>query len=951
MLNYHYKNYDDTFFFFMLQSIGVHKPHLSETKDMHNFMSMPEFTGLSRNLEHSSSDDTLNALDRYLRPTPPLEKMLTPVEERPAAEYDREHSSLSDEEGEQDIVPSSSDKLDGSMFSRSMSGHSYPPTWMVGEDSERNSARDSTSILSSGYETPPRSILNSTNSMDISEIGQAQSMEEPLENHEEKASSQGSDDSSTFSESAPTTHYGRGGSNYNQVLSPQGSGSFSFSSAEGTPVRTMSETRKTHPARQGEARKVLASSFSDSTTHSRRSRPRSSPHSSNHSSVSRLTLSSQSSLGEDVLNPDATERRSRYQKKYGKYEKYERHEKRERSLSLDTSPQFERKNLESPNDGEILRESTQDSNGTLTDGNLETAAETLTEVELSSSHSVASMDSFYQNVNGQAPVVSGNEQKQRRLSSERELAPEGTGKDEVSGKVQRILDSTGFDDTNATVYKSISGESGQSSTSNNDGPDSSKPASYKLVFDSRDSMLTDSLNEDYTSSRVVATSPQHRPTLPPKQHKRSSSLQGKSSSSSVDRHSRATSEGSEPSVGSPAHVELIIEDGKPARLYGESVTSPIRMSIDVAPEDDLGPGVLRDSEDDEDDDSVHEFERSGSASNAPRSLEGPSFSRFARVPVHVRSTESKSHTRSAENPLYDPGSSLRQRACSLNDLDEVSSSQEESSEDSRNKRATSEITNDDPYLIPVPSVSSLRLSPPEGLPQSSSATDLQSSVDDDLEPIRDKAFGGSLRLEKKPKKGKGFVSTALRVLKITSSPSGEGKRSQGKGSRNEKGRLESGGSRENTASPAEYLTPNPTPRPYEEVRRMRMMSPEVMATHDDDCPSVGMRRSHSSDDILDQSSDIDSSIDATKVGPVYIVPEPTKTKRRKFLGFQTKSKSRSKGKERSESPVVLVDVQPRTRRVSVEPIFNPSSSNGTGPLDANQQKSPKFKRRRLPHFV
>lgn len=132
---------------------------------------------------------------------------------------------------------------------------------------------------------------------------------------------------------------------------------------------------------------------------------------------------------------------------------------------------------------------------------------------------------------------------------------------------------------------------------------------------------------------------------------------------------------------------------------------------------------------------------------------------------------------------------------------------------------------------------------------------------------------------------------------------------------------------------------------------MRMMSPEVMAVQDDP-PPKSMRRSQSSDDILDHSGDsfTDDSDVATKVGPVYVIPEPTKSKRRRFLGFQSKTKDRSKSRESSQSPVVLVDIQRNTRRVSVEPIMNPST-NGNGTLEVSQQKSPKSKRRRLPHFV
>ena len=927
---------------------------------------MPAFSNLppdisSGSLEHSASDDTLMALGRYLRPSPnpnPLEKMLTPVEERPAAEYEREHSSLSDEGDQLDIVPTSSDKLDGTIFTRSLSGHSYPSgTWLVGEmDLERSNNRDNTSILSSEYSTPPRPILNSTNSMDITEISQAQNMEDlakALENHEEKGSSQGSDDSSMFSESV---HYNRG-SAFNNVASPQGSGSFSFSSAEGTPVRTMSETRKKDRSRHTEptSRKHLVSSVSDSTT-SRNAQPRWSPHSSTRSSVSGVTLSSQSSLGEEGTSSDASDKRSKIQKRYAKYERYER---RERSQSFDVSPERKKEVAELlSNDSEPPQRLTQDSNGTLTDGNLDTTTEILTEVELSSSHSVTSTDSFYQNMNGQTPVIGKKEQQ----SPENER--EG-GVSDLVHDIQKTLDS-GTDDTNSPVNKNI----GHSICADDDVPfsDGSNPPSYKLVFASRDSMLTDSpdtdsLNDDYVNTKTSLALVQQAYKPDGQQSKHSPIL---------ERQSRATSEESEASIGSPAHVELIIEDGKPARLYNKHMSPTISISNEDDDALDFGPEISRASDiddDDDDDDSVHEFERSGSSATptAPRSLEGPGFSRYARVPI--RSTESKSHVRAVDNPLYDTGSNLRQqRACSLNDLDEASSGEEKREQDTRSRRAISETRTQRKALTASLPRSTKRSSNSgdavagngdKKLPQSSSATDLLADCSSGAELVKvrelDRPLGGSLRLEKKSKKGKGFVSKlkpALRVLKITPSSSVESKKLRGKDSRIEKAYVQE----EEEESRGRHQL---VPRPYEEVRRMRMMSPEVMPVEDDP-PHTSIRRSKSSDDILDRSTDdlTDSFTEPTKVGEIVVIPEATKPKRRRFLKFQhkkssSKDSSKSRDREASKSPAVLVDVQSRTRRVSVEPIMNPTaSSNGNGPLEGvSQQKSPKSKRRRLPHFV
>ena len=899
------------------------------------------------------SDDTLTALSRYLRPSSnqnPLEKMLTPVEERPAAEYERDHSPLSDE-GEQDvIVPTSSDKLDSAIFSRTLSsGLSYhTTTWLVGEmDLDRGSNRDNSSILSSGYGTPPRPILNSTNSVDIAEISQAENLEDlakALENHEEKGSSQGSDDSSAFSDSA---HYNQR-SGFNNVASPQGSGSFSFSSAEGTPVRTMSETRKkrhTEPTRG--RKKHLVGSVSDSTT-LRNPHARWSPHSSTRSSMSGVTVSSQSSLGEEGTGSDASDKRAKLKKMYAKYERYER---RERSQSLDVTQERKREVVDMvSSDNEPTQRLTQDSNGTLTDGNLESMTETLTEVELSSLHSVTSTDSFYQNMNGQSSTagksdISPNPDKTRDDGEE-----ESDRKNGVLD-LMHVIPKTperSIDGASSPVSKSVEDDASPS--------DGSKPSSYTLVFTSRDSVLTDSpdtdsLNEDYVNSKTSLTGIQQASKLEDDQKNAPSSI--------LERESRATSEESESSVGSPAHVELIIEDGKPARLYKHTSSPPIVISHGGALDFILDSTRASDNDDGDDENSIHEFERSGASATptAPRSLEGPSFSRYARVPI--RSTESKPHIRLHDSPLCDTGSNLRQRACSLNDLDEPCSDEE--GEDGAKSERRISATECEKSLTPtVPrstrsSNSGGRASEVRRLSQSFSAMNLLASSceGDVLLKAQDKRFGGSLRLEKKPKKGKGFVSRlkpALRVFKITPNSSVDSKKEHRKVSQIERAYLPD----EEGRDYGDHLVP----RPYEEMRRMRMMSPEVMPVEDAP-PTNLIRRSRSTDDILDHSADdlTDISTHSTEVGPIFVIPEPAKPKRR-FLGFQskkfsTKESSKKRDRERSRSPVVLVGVQSRSRRVSIEPIMTPTSSaNGNGPFDDNsQQKSPKSKRRRLPHFV
>ena len=249
--------------------------------------------------------------------TPPMEKMLTPVQEKSVENY----SDSSDEDEGDNIMLSGSRKIDGQPLSRSESGLSNPISWTLFEaDSEVSSLRDSISILSEGEESMSRSFRTSGYS-NGSGGDQKNSKEElceqaHLQNH--KGFSQGSDD------------YNSNGV-FNSPTSPQGPIDF-FSSSEGTPVRTVYSETNQKPV-------------SDSTVTLRADI-------STHSSTSHTT-SSQGSYSEDFESPDSTLKQANRASMYEKYERY-----RLANSTSENEPTIEQ--------SQDSTQSTQDSAGTLT---------------------------------------------------------------------------------------------------------------------------------------------------------------------------------------------------------------------------------------------------------------------------------------------------------------------------------------------------------------------------------------------------------------------------------------------------------------------------------------------------------------------------------------------------------------------------------------------------------
>lgn len=124
------------------------------------------------------------------------------------------------------------------------------------------------------------------------------------------------------------------------------------------------------------------------------------------------------------------------------------------------------------------------------------------------------------------------------------------------------------------------------------------------------------------------------------------------------------------------------------------------------------------------------------------------------------------------------------------------------------------------------------------------------------------------------------------------------------------------------------------------------MSPEaVVATHLSSS-AKNLRRSQSSEDILECSSEAKAKDDeegdnngATKIGSLVVIPEPKYKSRGKFLDkLKGKRGGKGGGASREGSPVVLTKGH---HSVSM-PAFS----------DSSEFKSPKNKKRhRIPHFV
>ena len=519
--------------------------------------------------------------------TPPMEKMLTPVQEKSVENY----SDSSDDD--RDIMLSGSQKIDGQPLSRSESGLSNPSiSWTLFEaDSEVSSLRDSISILSEGDSDPlSRSFRAPGYSMNGSGGDRKCSKEElceqaHLQNH--KGFSQGSDDySSAFAENSNGV--------FNSPTSPQGPIDF-FSSNEGTPVRVMFHS---------EARPDLRKPVNDSTVTLR-------ANASTHSSTSHATTSSQGSFSEDFESPDSTLKPSNRASVYEKYERY-----RLANSVSDNEPAIEQ--------SQDSTHSTQDSAGTLT-------GSTPSEIDETPPTDPQEQDGHHKSRDMFGKVKNKRDEQWESLRDMQKQLDSG-------------IDERGSPDTRSEKSNSLKRSSLPEVITTHGSKQFSEPGS----FNSRESGLADSpdsesfltelppLNVNGPHSHtdmpslvthVLRSPTEQQPT--PEAYEVSIECATPDVASSRERRSRS----SEPGLGNPARkvsdVEIVISDGE-------------RPSVSLS-KNNLG--ISQESIDDsEDEEYLSDLNQS---TTAPRSLESPMFSSIARNPIQ-RHTKSVDNPDSAE---------------------------------------------------------------------------------------------------------------------------------------------------------------------------------------------------------------------------------------------------------------------------------------------------------------
>lgn len=865
--------------------------------------------------------DTLSALGRLLQApthTPPIEKMLTPVEEK---QFETDSSS-SDDDDDGPILTSLSHKLDGITMSRSESGLSNPGiSWTLFDvDSEVSSLRDSVSLLSDGDDTLPRGYRTSVHSVNGIHDNKHSLDDRPnilgeQEDIEHKDSSQGSDDSSAFTENS----HGLFMSGIFPSSPPGSLGSFS-SSAEGTPVQILSESH---------GRQDISSRLFDSVSPSHRRRVHVEPPSMHSRSSSRSqhtstqsSETSQGSVSEVFESPDSTLKSS----KYSRYERYERYSQtNSQDLLTETGSNRDPDVELTIEQSQSSTHSTEGSIGTLTD-----------DIHPEDENKKVSVDdqNHVPNESDKGTLYQNGDILMKREDSESKTKTNQQSEHwELLKDIQKQLDS-GIDERGSPDTRSDKSSSLQRSYL----PDvinlCHKRLSHPISFNSRESGLADSPDPESLLGEPHSLNGLHSHHEPQAisvadtaicdefkpQHQFSDCREDNPQEyevprpkpqyiSSRDRRSKS----SEPDIGYPrSHVEVMIP------CAGENPTLVQQKDL-YDSNDSLGSS--------ESGRFLPDFNLPPSTS-APRNFESPRFSNIARNPIRL--AESK-HTRTSENPLYE-ASDRRPRSSS------------EGPPSLPEKPRTSLSPQHEPIhrvVLKTRSIASTSPTHSTSISRSTSGSDVSShsklalSKSLDASPSTERKIGASPSSSLKKKKwGKRLQKTfkpALRVLKITPSSAVTVNSQNDQDSVCRDIHLSSRSPDSSSPSPAEI-----------EVGRVRMISPETVPTSPSTNLTRAMRRSQSFDDILGTSNiRVDSEPASLKVGSIRVLPETkTKSKKSKFFSSFQGNKSKTKS-QRSESPAVLVEVRKKKQ-----------SGDMLAPAGDVSTKSPKTKKRsRLPHFV
>lgn len=847
-------------------------PNLGEVRDHHVSTSLPLFSSPASFPNNVASDDySLSNLGRYLRASSgtPMEKMLTPVEERPT-EVEEGANPFSDDDEIEDnphIVALSSQKIDGVTTSRSGSGLSNPgASW---GDSEVSSTKDSMSILSGGDGGERQGGDRSTEE-GLSMLGRSSQQE----NAKDILSQSSEEECSIFGKMASSAEE-------TQIAdSSQRHDVFT----DHTPTRSLPPKRNS--LRDGEG---------------------GSQHSSPLSSTSRATVSSQSSYSE-ITGDDypVGEQRQRKFSVTGKYARYEAY--RSVRVAKNDPPVGEVRDLDATSGSQS---STQESVVTIIDEH-----NVLDEID------VGGGDTGGKDGGGRCHREEGGEP-----------ISEGVSAQLLDQKLSDIKDSlkhcdSGIDETpdaNKTFKDGIRRFSVPPSSSEEGVMMMSDPLPLsRTLVASRESGLADSPDpetfaDEISMLKVARPRPLHQSADNTPTHHRL----------------RAGKQGSDHVCDTTIEIELCVPP--------QGSECAVDMLAAAGEKEEEGTGVRMGRSK-----SGKNYERPRSV---PRSLENPSFSRYARTPIRDR--ESK-FLRSGEfHEAQEVSGPLKYRSASMDRISsassfsaEVSATERPPSTMSTSKSAAVLVPTQEPQRQPVPVQAknihpnqrfcvNPELSPPS--PSSPSATQL--NLHPDLY-CPTSSPSDSPTTPQKHRRGKRIIDKlkpALRVFRIASNDN--------------LGPLpvlrDPPQEADEQKTPPTPSTPDSSaessPLALTSRRRVRMVSPEAVATCMASSGRDILRRSQSSEDILDSRGRAGEEEEeegaeggaAPVVGSLMVIPEP-KYKRGRLFG---KFKGKKNLKRGESAPVVLTKYGYRSM----------SGSSFSAATESSEQK--RNKKHRIPHFV
>lgn len=970
----------------------------------------------------------------------PLEKMLTPVEEH------EDHDPFSDDDDDDDddelggdttIICSTSSKIDGGGValggsdSRPTSGMSNPGvTWIV--DSETSSLKDSVSILSGGEGQGGKVSILGEEGVGVA-VGGAESRKGGSESSEESAHA-----FSMGTVRALLDHVSSPSSSTSPPLAPA-------SAAEDTPPggRSGPHDITTHQQQQQQQRS-RHDVFTDSTSSSSSHRPlvkRNSHTTGSQSSsplgstTSHAPLSSQSSYSEPGAGGGEDGSEANKPRKYSVSDKYAKYEAYRRSIAMEAR-QTEVETEEDFASGELTnfsQNSTQDSSATLTEELVErmtsgaaATAEDESTAEGSGHHASFVIAAATESRDGESEssLTDGSGGRDSERGREKEGGVAGEGKELLERRLlQEIRDplkhcDSGIDDTPDSNRSFKDGVRRLSmppptttttsfTTSSDDTHlthlSDAKPLSYTSAFTSRESGLADSPDPELLSDELSSL------------HRAAAAQQRVGGASSATPQVGGTTDARQPGGLSPTKREeppgSLVERGKVMADLAAQSSGEVEIFVPLCDEEEecleatetIDEGERGGGGGGEREGGVRPRTRSDRLSSSysqdrpPRSLENPSFSRYARTPIREKALSEGQV--SQEDRLYRSLSmgkiSVDQEEGVEGEGERVREREERGMSEGRgytmsSSRSTLSISSGYSPIHraqhPNQRFGVNRMTTPPSTPTSPPQPHYHHPHHHHTPNLHDDATGSTttpplspdtcLRAERQ-RRSKGIkerLKPALRVLKINSSPSllrapppPPQDEQQPRPPSSTSSFSDEGG------SPKEIMPPHHHQGGHNTAplgRRVRMMSPEAVASHlGDSSSSHTLRRSQSSEDILESSSmasggakgtgglhhdPVTSPPATTKIGSLVVVPEPKRKHRGKFLeklkgrrggggGGRGGGSSRASREEYPPPPALL---HKGLHSVSTDGIFPlPSSTD-------QETRSPKNKKRhRTPHFV